>query len=207
MSHDHCHSVDSKNLEDKNYLKVLRICFGTNFTMFFVEVFAGIISKSLAILADSVDFLSDSVSYGIGMYAMNKQGKIRSYAAIFEASTMIFVAVVIGYQAYQRLVGGTAPHAEIMGATSILAFIINLYCAILLSKYKGGDSLQKSLWLCSRNDAINNILILIAAVIVHYTSSGIPDLLVAVFIISLESSSAYKVIKEALGELRRTPEI
>ncbi|HCR86364.1 MAG TPA: cation transporter [Alphaproteobacteria bacterium] len=203
MSHDHSHSFDSKDLEDKNYLKVLKICFGTNFTMFFVEVFAGFFSKSLAILADSVDFLSDSVSYGVGIYAINKQGKIRSYAAIFEASTMIFVAIAIAYQAVNKLINPSAPIAEIMGATSILAFIINFYCAYLLSRFKGGDSLQKSLWLCSRNDAINNLLILVAAIIVYYTGSGIPDLLVAAFIIILEAGSAYGVIKQAIAELKK----
>jgi cation diffusion facilitator family transporter len=201
-SHDHNHSHDIKNLEDKNYIKVLKICFGTNFTMFFVEVFAGIFSKSLAILADSADFLSDSASYLIGMYAVNKTGKIRSYAAIFEGATMLGVGILIVYQAISKFITPIAPDAEIMGATSILAFIINFYCAFLLSKFKGGDSLQQSLWLCSRNDAINNVLILIAAVVVYYTNSQIPDLLVAGFMISLEASSAYKVIKDALIEIR-----
>jgi cation diffusion facilitator family transporter len=196
MSGDHHHDI----AHDR---RALWIVLALNFAMFVLEIWQGTLSNSSSLIADSMDFLSDSFSYGITIYVLTKPLKIRAHASLFKASLMLLLAVFALYQGISNVISGEIPEFATMGWVAALALIANLISAALL--YRGGkhrDSNMKSVWLCSRNDAIANVLILIAAGLVYATGTLWPDLAVALFIAGLEGSSALKIIKEAKQELR-----
>jgi cation diffusion facilitator family transporter len=180
----------------------LQKCFAVNLILFFVEVVAGVYARSLAVLADAMDFLSDSFSLGLGLYALNQSAKFRSIAALINAGTMAALGIWIVIQAVQRFSSPELPHAALMSGVSLLAFGGNFLCTWWLYKHRGGDSLQQSLWLCSRNDALNNIGTLLAAGMVVLTQSHWPDVAVAAFIVTMEMLSALTVARQAVREIR-----
>src|SRR5690606_1572828 len=97
------------------------------------------------------------------------------------ASMAVFGLWVIGNAIYRALVG-SAPEASVMWTVALLALAVNVAVAVLLYRYRAGDSNMRSIWLCSRNDAIGNIAVIIAAAGVFATSSRWPDLIVAAII-------------------------
>ena len=198
MSGDHNH--------DHNHIthdsKMLWIVLILNAFMFFLELWQGIEADSSALLADSMDFFSDSLSYIISLYVITKHIHVRAKAALIKAALMLTLAGAALTQGAFNLVEHTTPIYSTMGWVGMLALTVNIICAALLYNSRGRDSNMHSVWLCSRNDIISNLMILLAAYLVYSTSSLYPDLLVALAIAWLEGSSAIKIIRHAKSELR-----
>lgn len=196
MSHGHHHP-------DFNHDRhVLWIVFILNFVMFVVELSQGIRADSTSLIADSMDFLSDSASYLITLYVLAKSLRVRAHAALFKASLMLLLAVAALWQGIHNILSGNLPHYETMGWVAALALVANVTSALLLYRSRGRDSNMQSVWLCSRNDAIANVAIIIAAGLVFLTSSLWPDFAVAMIIVWLEGSSALKIMAQAKQELK-----
>lgn len=187
---------------EKNFVKAAKIAPILNFALFFVEFFVGLHANSMALITDSFDFLGDSLNYFIAIYLLNKSAKMRSYAALIKAFSMLIFATIILYNIAAKAQHPTLPHSNLMISMSFLALFVNLFVSYLLFSFKSGDSNQKSVWLCSRNDAINNIMVIIAGFAVSFFGKLWPDLAAAVVMVILVVSSAFVIVKQALQELR-----
>jgi Co/Zn/Cd efflux system component len=185
------------------YRRVLWAVLAINGVMFLVETMAGHRADSQALKADALDFLADSVTYGISLWAIGRAGRTRALAALAKGVSLAVMGLwVLGSTVYQVLVLGV-PEASLMGAIGLLAFAANVVSVLLLMRYKDGDANVRSVWLCSRNDAIGNLGVVAAAGLVYFTNSGIPDLVIAGAMAGLFCWSASEIIRRALGELKQ----
>jgi Co/Zn/Cd efflux system component len=183
------------------YMRVLWAMIAINATMFLVEMGAGLLSGSQALKADALDFLGDTATYGISLLVIGMPLVWRSRAALLKGLSLGVMGLwVLGSTAHQVLVLGV-PRAEVMGAIGFLALAANLTSVLLLLRYRDGDANVRSVWLCSRNDAIGNLAVVVAAGGVWATTTAWPDLIVAGIMASLFLYSAIGIIRQALGEL------
>ena len=183
------------------FRRALWIALVVNAVMFVVEIVGGLRSGSVSLLADAVDFGGDAANYGISLAVLSMGLAWRSRAALIKGATMAtFGVFVIGKTVWAAL-NGVPPEAFTMGAIAVLALAANAGVALLLYAYRDGDADMRSVWLCSRNDAIGNVAVLLAAVGVFGTGSHWPDLLVAALIAGLAITSGLAVIRQARGEL------
>ncbi|MDC0721469.1 cation transporter [Nannocystis bainbridge] len=186
------------------YSRALWIALAVNGGMFVVEVVAGLFAGSLSLQADALDFLGDAGNYALSLWAASRALGVRARVATVKGVTMgLFGLWVLG-RAVLSLAGGELPHAEVMGATGVVALIANLAVAVLLYRYRDGDSNMRSVWLCTRNDALGNLAVLLAAGGVLAFGSRWPDLLVAVLISGLALVSAVQVLAQARREQRQS---
>ena len=184
------------------YGRILWTVLAINVAMFLVEAVAGLIAGSLSLQADALDFLGDAATYGITLFVLGRSLRWRASAALLKGGAMtLFGLAVLGNAVYQALNPGL-PMAGLMGSVGALALVANVVCAALLFSPREGDANRRSVWLCSRNDALANLGVIAAAVGVHLTASGWPDLLVGVLIAALALCSGLQVIRQALTELR-----
>ena len=187
---------------DPIFRRVLWIALLANLSMFFVEIVASQVSDSMSLQADALDFFSDSANYGISLFVVGMAITARAKASLFKGATMaLFGTWVIGSAVY-RAMTGSEPDPSMMGAIALLALVVNVAVAFLLYRYRDGDSNKQSIWLCSRNDAIGNVAVMLAAAGVFASASRWPDLLVAGVIATLNISAALHVIRLARAELR-----
>jgi Co/Zn/Cd efflux system component len=197
------HKVDFTGI-DPVYKRILIIVILINAAMFFVEMFAGVKSGSQALQADALDFLGDTLTYGISLWVIGKSISLRSNIALLKGYSLLLMAIcVLGSTLYKFWFIKT-PDASIMGSIAILAFVANVVSVLLLMKYKDGDANVRSVWLCSRNDAIGNLVVLIAASGVWVTDNALPDLIVAAFLAILFLSSAKQIIQQANAEKKQS---
>lgn len=188
----------------ERYKQVLWIVITINVVMFAVEIGASIAAQSMALRADALDFLGDSLTYGITLLAIGHPLRWRASAALFKGGTLAVMGLwVFGSTLYRTIILGV-PNEAIMGSVALMAFIANLTSALLLMKYLDGDSNVRSVWLCSRNDAIGNLAVLLAAGMVFTTQSPWPDLIVAFALALLFLHSAWLILRQSLGELRQS---
>jgi len=148
-------------------------------------------------------FFGDTANYGLSIYVLNKSAESRAKASIIKAATMGLFGLWIIASTFYKIFSDDIPQAEIMGAVGIIALIANVLCAVLIYKYRTGDSNRESAWICSRNDAIGNIAVIIAAAGVFASGTKWPDLFVATIIATLALSGATKIIKKARSELKQ----
>lgn len=187
---------------DPRYKFVLWTVIGINGVMFLVEMAAGHVAGSQALKADALDFLADTVTYGLSLAVIGATLKTRSVAALGKGISLSVMSLwVFGSTLYQTLVLGV-PRAELMGAIGILALAANLASVLLLMRYKDGDANVRSVWLCSRNDAIGNVVVMVAALAVWGTSSAWPDLAVAGVMAAIFLTSSVQILKQASTEYR-----
>ena len=184
------------------YKRRLWMVIAINGVMFLVEIIAGEVSGSRALQADALDFLGDTLTYGISLAAIGASVVVRSNAALFKAVTLFFMGLWVAGSTLWRVFFIETPTAEIMGAIGFMALVANLVSVMLLVRYKDGDANVRSVWLCSRNDAIGNVAVMVAALGVWGTASGWPDLLVAGIMASLFLNSAWLIFKQAVSERR-----
>jgi Co/Zn/Cd efflux system component len=187
---------------DPRYKAVLWFVIALNGVMFFVELVAGRISGSQALQADALDFLGDTLTYGISLAVIGASLKTRATAALLKGISLSAMGLfVFGSTAYQLLILGL-PRSEIMAGVGFLALIANAASVLLLMRYKDGDANVRSVWLCSRNDAIGNVAVMLAAAAVFATGSALPDLLVATIMAGLFLSSSLQIISRSRAEFR-----
>ena len=185
-----------------DYKRRLWLVIGINAAMFFVEMGAGALAGSQALQADALDFLADSLTYGISLAVIGAAVRVRAWAAFAKGVSLTLMGLwVFGATAYHVLVLGV-PRAEIMGVVGFLALAANVASVIILARYKDGDANVRSVWLCSRNDAIGNVAVMIAAVGVWGTASKWPDLAVAAIMASLFLWSSAQILRQSARELR-----
>ncbi len=197
-----CAASDPVLTDDARYRRVLWLALAINAGMFGFEVVFGLIADSLSLQADALDFFGDAANYAISLALLGRAIRWRARGAAIKGGAMaLFGAWVLGAAIYRVFVGGV-PDAAIMGAVGLLALFANLACAVLLFRFRRGDANMRSVWLCSRNDAIANIAVILAALAVAVTGTGWADLGVAVVIASLAASAGISVIRQAHAELR-----
>ncbi len=173
-----------------------------NAGMFIVEIWGGQIANSLALFADAMDFLADAATYAISLVVIGMPLVIRAKAAIVKGISLTIMGILVLGGVFYNLFILDVPEYTTMGIIGFMALIANLLSVLILYKFKDGDSNVRSVWLCSRNDAIGNILVMLAAVAVFYTNSALPDLIVAGLMSMLFLSSSYKIIEQARQELK-----
>ena len=172
-----------------------------NASMFFVEMGGGALAGSQAVQADALDFIGDALTYGITLAVIGTAPIVRARAALAKGISLMLMGLwVFGSTAYHVLVLGL-PQAEWMGTIGLLALAANLTSVSLLAKYKDGDANVRSVWLCSRNDAIGNVAVMLAAGMVAVTGTAWPDLAVASIMAGLFLWSSVQILRQALGEI------
>lgn len=183
------------------YRRVLWIALIINFAMFMVEIVTGVTAGSVSLLADSLDFLGDSANYGISLWVLGMGLAVRARASLLKAVTMALFGLWVLASTVWHVATGVVPAAGTMGMVGALALVANLSVAVLLYAWRNGDSNMRSVWLCTRNDALGNVAVMLAALGVFGTGSAWPDLLVATAMAGLALTSAWQVIRHARHEL------
>jgi cation diffusion facilitator family transporter len=185
-----------------DYKRRLWIVIAINAAMFFVEMAAGALAGSQALQADALDFFADAATYGISLAVIGASLQVRARAALLKGASLTLMGLwVFGSTAYHVLVLGV-PRAEVMGVVGFMALAANVASVLILARYKDGDANVRSVWLCSRNDAIGNVAVMIAALGVWGTATRWPDLIVAAIMAGLFLYSSAQILRQALGELR-----
>jgi Co/Zn/Cd efflux system component len=184
----------------------LKIVLAINVVMFFVEMAAGLWSRSTALLADSLDNLGDATTYGLSLYAVARGPRAKAKVALVKAGLILSAAIFVLAQVVYSAFHPGVPVFEAMGIVSLVALAANGTCLALLWKHRNEDVNMSSVWECSRNDIASNSAVFIAAGLVWLTGTGWPDLLVGGALVALFLRSAWNVTRNALTELRVTPE-
>ncbi len=196
-----CDNQCNGPLLDKTYRRVLWLAFGINAAMFLAELVAGLAAGSASLQADSLDFLSDAANYAISLSVAGLALFWRARAALVKGASMGLLGLWVAGNTVWHALTGTLPEAQIMGAVGMLALLANGGVALMLYKYRGGDSNMRSVWICSRNDAIGNVAVLLAAGGVFGTGQGWPDITVAAIMATLSLWGAVQIIHHALKEI------
>ena len=198
--HDHCNSNEQPSVSVE-YRKVLWICLVANAVMFIAQMIASYAAHSVSLLANSADFFSDAANYGISLYVLNLSLRQKAKASLFKGISLGLVGLWVAFETMHHALQPELPEPLLMTIISVVALTVNVGCAVLLYKYRGGDSNRESVWICSRNDAIGNIAVMIAAAGVFASSTIWPDIIVAVILGWLAISGAVRIIKSAKKEL------
>ena len=185
---------------NSKFRTALWIALVVNLTLFVVELIGGAYAHSSALWADALDFFGDAVNYGVSLAVIGASLYWRATVALLKGMTMaLFGLVIIGKVIYAYL-QGIPPEALTMGLIGVLALLANVFTAVILYAFREGDSNMRSVWLCSRNDAIGNAAVILAAVGVFGTGSLWPDIIVAMIMASLGLTVGYQIVKQALAE-------
>ena len=193
--------AETKRIEDAGWRRAVWIALAINMILFGVEIVAGVTAGSAALKADALDFLGDSANYAISLGVAGMALTWRSRAAMLKGSTLFALGLwIIGSTAYAAFTGAL-PQAETMAIVGSLALAANAVVALILYRFRSGDANMRSVWICSRNDAIGNIAVVAAALGVFGTGSGWPDLIVAAILASLEISGGLQIMRHSWAEM------
>ena len=186
----------------RRFRRVLWIALVANGTMFFVEAGASWSAQSTALMADAVDFLGDAANYGVSLLALAAGVVWRSRVALAKGWTMaaygLAVLLVAGWNVWR----GASPEPMTMALVALLALVVNVTVAALLYAFREGDANMRSVWLCSRNDAIGNVAVMLAALAVWGTATKWPDLIVAAIMAGLFFYSSMRILQQSVAEMR-----
>ena len=203
MSASCCDQTIDPHRGDVRYRRVLWAVLAINVAMFAIEVAAGLAAGSASLQADGLDFLGDAGNYAISLFVVGMALRYRATAALLKGATMgVFGLWVLGVTAW-HIWHGTLPEALTMGAVGTAALLANAASFGLLWAYRAGDSNIRSAWICTRNDVLGNLAVLLAALGVFGTGTGWPDLIIAGAMAVLALQGAALVVKHALSELRQ----
>ncbi|MEM7360841.1 MAG: cation diffusion facilitator family transporter [Pseudomonadota bacterium] len=193
---------NNPNRPDPLFRRVLWIALIVNGGMFLVEIIASYLGDSMSLQADALDFFGDAANYAISLFVLGMSVRLRARASMIKGVSMGLFGLWVIFNAGYRALNGSEPDASIMGGIAAVALLANVSVALMLFRYRTGDSNMRSIWLCSRNDAIGNLAVMIAAAGVFASASRWPDLIVAGIISSLSLTAAYQVIRMARDEMR-----
>jgi Co/Zn/Cd efflux system component len=190
---------------DATWRRVLIMALCVNASMFVVELAAGLAAGSSALQADALDFLADAANYAISLGVAGLALSVRALAAMLKGATLLALGVfVVGSAGWRAWAGDALPHVATMGVVGFMALIANAGVALMLFRYRRGDANMRSVWICSRNDALGNIAVMLAALGVLGTGTLWPDLIVAGVIAGLAISGGSSIMRQAYRELRST---
>ena len=202
---DHCASSASANAAraaSPAWRRVLWMALLINAAMFGVEVFGGLQAHSASLLADALDFAADAANYGLSLAVLGMALHWRSRAAWIKGASLLAFGVFVLARALWGAWAGQPPQAVTMGAIAVAAMLSNGIVAALLYAWRDGDANMRSVWLCTRNDVLGNMAVLLAAVGVFGTGTRWPDLAVAAVMATLGISAGWKIMRLARAELR-----
>ena len=204
MADDCCKAAcgTTATLNDPRWRRALWIALGVNAGMFAVEMAAGAAADSRALQADALDFLGDAANYAISLLVAGMALAWRARAALAKGLTLIGLGGWVMITAVLAALGGAAPEPELMGIIGALALAANTGVAIMLYRFRTVDANMRSVWICSRNDAIGNIAVMAAALGVFGTGTAWPDLIVAAILALLGISGGIQIVQQARRELR-----
>lgn len=197
-----CAADEAGPTNDPTWRRALWIALAVNAIMFAAELAAGIMGGSKALQADALDFLGDAANYAISLGVAGLALGWRARAALVKGATIFGFGLYVLLSALWALSRGTVPHAEVMGAVGFVALLANGGVALMLYRFRSGDANMRSVWICSRNDAIGNVAVLLAALGVLGTGSGLPDIMVAAIMAGLGLWGGGQIIQQAIGELQ-----
>ena len=204
---DHCCAPPPLNLGPRQdvraFRRVLWAVLGINATMFLVEIGAGLAAGSASLQADALDFLGDAANYAISLFVVGMALRYRASAALAKGVTMgVFGLWVIGVTGWHAL-HGTLPQAITMGRVGFAALVANALSFYLLWRHRTGDANMRSAWICTRNDVLGNLAVLLAALGVFGTGTGWPDIVVAAIMAVLALQGSVTVVRHALAEFKQ----
>lgn len=204
MSDTCCESAcgSAKALNDPRWRLALWIALGVNAGMFAVEMVAGAAADSRALQADALDFLGDAANYAISLLVAGMALAWRSRAALAKGVTLIALGGWVLVTAIMAAIGGASPEPRTMGVIGALALAANVGVALMLYRFRTGDANMRSVWICSRNDAIGNVAVLAAALGVFGMGTAWPDLVVAGILAALGISGGIQIVRQATSEMR-----
>lgn len=189
---------------DRHWRRALWIALGINGTMFVGEMVAGLAANSQALQADALDFFGDTANYAISLGVSGMALAWRARAALLKGMTLgllgLYVLVTTVWAVWHK----SLPQAEWMGSVGLLALVANSAVALLLYRFRAGDANMRSVWICSRNDAIGNVAVVLAAAGVFGTGTAWPDLIVAGIMAALGISGGIQIVRQARGELEHS---
>jgi Co/Zn/Cd efflux system component len=197
---DHCATDAPPN--SLGWRRALWIALIINAGFFVAEILAGVAAGSAALQADALDFFGDATNYAISLGVAGMALTWRARAAIAKGGTLIVFALWVLGGTVWHAVHGTLPQAEVMGIIGFAALIANGGVALMLYRFRGGDANMRSVWICSRNDAIGNLAVLLAAMSVFGTGTGWPDIIVAAIMGGLGLWGGWQIVRQARRELR-----
>jgi Co/Zn/Cd efflux system component len=203
---DHCCAPPPLNLGPRQdvsaFRRVLWAVLGINAAMFLIEIGAGLAAGSAALQADALDFLGDAANYAISLFVVGMALRYRAGVALAKGITMgVFGLWVIGVAGWHGL-HGTLPQAITMGSVGFAALVANGLSFYLLWRHRTGDANMRSAWICTRNDVLGNLAVLLAALGVFGTGTGWPDIIVAAIMALLALQGSVTVVRHALAELK-----
>jgi Co/Zn/Cd efflux system component len=198
---DHC-SAPKPGGADPRWQRALWIALAVNAGMFLLEIAAGVAAGSASLQADAMDFAGDAANYAISLGVAGMALAWRARAALLKGASLGVLGLWVIATAVWQAVAGTLPSAETMGAVGVLALAANAGVALMLYRWRGGDANMRSVWICSRNDAIGNAAVVLAAAGVFGTGTGWPDVIVASIMAALGISGGWQIVRRAAGELR-----
>jgi Co/Zn/Cd efflux system component len=198
-SNDQCAS--NQSLDSPAWRRAVWIALFVNAGFFVIEIAAGAAAGSASLQADALDFLGDAANYGISLGVAGMALAWRARAALVKGATLVLFAMwVLGSVAWHAWLG-TLPKAEMMGVVGFAALVANGGVAVMLYRFRTGDANMRSVWICSRNDAIGNLAVLLAALGVFGTNTGWPDVIVAAIMGGLGLSGGWQIVRLARAEL------
>lgn len=183
------------------FRRALWVALWVNLAMFVVEGMASLSSGSVSLMADAIDFFGDSANYILSLTVLSMGMLWRGRAAMVKGLTMALFGVVVWGRALYVLEAGVTPEPMTMGLVGFVALLANVGVAIMLFRFRSGDSDMRSVWLCSRNDAIGNVAVMAAALGVFGTGTAWPDLAVAAVMGTLAITAGVSVVRHARNDI------
>ena len=203
--HDACAPTAGATV-DPTWRRALWVALVVNATMFAAEIVAGFAASSSALQADALDFFADAANYAISLSVAGMGLAVRSRTALFKGLTLILLgAWVIGSAGWRAAMGGATPEADVMGVVGFVALLANAGVALMLFRFRRGDADRRSVWICSRNDAIGNVAVMLAALGVFGTGTLWPDVMVAGIMAALSITGGWSIVRHALSDMRTRP--
>lgn len=202
MACNSCVSDTPNNSVGAGWRRALWIALIVNALMFAVELYAGAAADSHALKADALDFFGDAANYAISLLVVGLALAWRARAALLKGATLAVLGTYVLGSAVWAAFHGSSPEPQTMGIIGTLALVSNLGVAVMLYRFRSGDANMRSVWICSRNDAIGNVAVVAAAAGVFGTGTAYPDLVVAAILAILGLSGGWQIIRQARGELR-----
>lgn len=200
---DHCQPP--RGLDGPAWRRALWIALAVNAGMFLAEILAGIAAGSSSLQADALDFLGDAANYAISLGVAGMALTWRARAALLKGASLAVLGLLVLAGTARHAWAGTLPAAEVMGIVGVLALLTNGGVALMLYRFRTGDANMRSVWICSRNDAIGNLAVLLAALGVFGAGAGWPDVIVASIMAGLGIGGGWQILRQASGELRASP--
>ena len=199
---DCCANLCKSELVSQRQKQTLHLVLVINAFMFIAIVIAAIFAKSSSLLSGSIDNLGDALTYALSIYAVSRGNRTKGKVSLIKGLLILTAAIAVTGQIIYKLMNPATPIFEVMGVMTIVALFANFSCLMLLRRHRNEDINMESVWECARNDVIENLTVLIAAIGVWLTQSQWPDIIIAVLLIFILYRSAFRIIKKSIVEIQ-----